>query len=426
MISHRPSVPAEDAKQVDLADPRVHAERDLSGVWQRLRAETPVSRVHSVTLGCDFWAVTRYADAVRVYRDSNCFSSRYGNVLDVLSVGPDSAGGRMMAVSDGTQHSELRTVLLRAFSPRALDLVVRSMRVVTLQLIEAVAKRRECDFATEVAALIPLTAVCDLLRVPVADRNYILSLTSSALASTKGTPTGAETWTSKTEILAYFADLVRFRRNNPDNDIISLMVTHDQDGRQLSDEVIVLNCYSLVMAGDETTRLAMIGGILALIENSDQWSALKNGHTSIDTAVEEILRWTTPTLHGARTAMQDVEIESQTIRRGDIVAVWNVSADADERQFQDPDTFDLARHPNRHLAFAYGPHFCVGAYLARAELAAMLITLRGLCAAIELAGPTRRIYSNFLHGYCSLPISVQPDIRWRWQVQDRHRGAANR
>jgi cytochrome P450 len=395
-----------EIEDLDLGDPGLHAEYDLRQVWQQLRDRTPVSWRESASLGCGFWAVTGYANAVDVYRNTADFSSERGNVLDVLSTGPDPAGGQMLALTDGNPHSDLRRILLRAFTPRALDLVVRRMRVATRRLLHDAAEKGNFDFARDVAALIPLAAVCDLLRVPVSDREYILRLTSSALASDQGVPHFADTWNAKAEILLYFSQLVRFRRQHQDDDIVSMLVSCEVAGRKLTDEEIVFNCYSIVMGGDETTRLSMVGGVLALIENPDQWQSLRNGDVDVSVATEEILRWTTPAIHGARTATRDLEYRGANIKSGDIVIVWNVSANMDDTQFPDPGNFELARRPNRHVTFSYGPHFCIGAYMSRQEIAAVLESLRRSCLEITLAGTPRVIYSNYLQGYCGLPVSV--------------------
>jgi cytochrome P450 len=395
---------------LNLADPRVHAEHDLAGLWRHLRDTDPV-HWHDTPGDRGFWIITRYGDTLDVYRDDKTFSSEHGNVLDTLLAGHDSAAGRMLAVSDGDRHASLRRVLSRAFTPQAMDLVIRSMRVGTRMLIDTIRTDGRCDFVADVAAKIPLAAVCDLLRVPLSDRAYILGLTSSALASADDAPTAAGSWNSKAEILLYFTDLLRRRREQPDDDIVSIMIAGSSQNRPLTDEEIVVNCYGIVMAGDETTRLAMTGGLLALIEHPEQWRKLTSGDVGVESAVEEILRWTTPTLHAGRTATRELKMHGKIIRPGDIVTAWNISANFDEEQFAGARLFDLSRSPNKHVTFAYGRHFCLGSYLARAELTELLISLRSMIAGFELQGQPRRIFSNFLNGYSSLPLSVTAKAR---------------
>lgn len=150
----------------------------------------------------------------------------------------------------------------------------------------------------------------------------------------------------------------------------------------------------------------MVGAALALVEHPDQWQALKRGDAGTDTAVEEILRWTTPALHSGRTATADTEIAGQAIRTGDIVTVWNASANHDDQVFEAPERLRLDRTPNKHCTFAYGPHFCLGAYLARAEIGAVLEGLREQVTHMEQSGPSWPVYSNFLNGLCELPLAL--------------------
>jgi cytochrome P450 len=391
---------------LDLADPRVHAEDDLSDLWRYLRAERPVHRQPPAAGRPGFWVVTRHADVVSVYRDPRRFTSQRGNVLDTLLGGGDPAVGRMLAVSDGPHHADVRKILSKALAPRVLDVVLRSVRATTTALIRDALAAGGCDFATDIAAKIPLTTICELLDVPAADRGYILSLTSSALSGDRAPQTAAGAWLAKSEILLYFAELARTRQDTPHGDLVSLLASSRVNGSRLPTDEVMLNCYSLILGGDETTRLSMIGALDAFIVYPDQWRALKDGTATVDSAVEEILRWTTPALHGGRTATEDVTLAGQRIRAGDIVTVWNASANRDEREFADPDRFDLTRSPNRHVTLGYGPHFCVGAHVARTQLRFLLSGLRELVSGIRPAGPSRRIYSNFLSGMSSLPVSL--------------------
>lgn len=409
MITTRDRLTPTELPGIDLADSRVHAEYDLTDIWRHLRGTEPVYWQPAIGGRPGFWVISRYADVAQVFRDSAGFSSARGNVLDTLLAGGDSASGRMLAVTDGERHAQLRAVLLRAFAPRALEHVIRSVRTGTRKLLEDALRCGNCDFASDVASNIPISAICDLLGVPASDRMHILSLTSSALGSEFGVLTDGDAWTAKNEILLYFAELARSRRDSPYSDIISLLVNSEVGDRPLTDEEIIFNCYSLILGGDETTRLAMIGGVLALIENPEQWTALREGSVTVESAVEEVLRWTTPALHAGRSATRNVSMGGREIAVGDIVTLWNSSANGDETVFAQPERFDLGRTPNKHMTFAYGSHFCLGAYLARVEVGAVLEGLREMAAEIEVVGPIRRIYSNFLSGVCSLPVALTLD-----------------
>nr|BAX90002.1 Cytochrome P450 [Kibdelosporangium sp. AK-AA56] len=406
-MTTRRKVSPEELDGLDLADPKLHAECDLTDAWRHLRQHRPVYWNPETGETPGFWVLSRYADVASVYRDSARFISEGGNVLETLLAGGDSAAGKMLAITDGPRHGDLRKLLMRAFSPRALVPIVASVRRTVNRLLRQALEQGTCDFAADVAAGIPLGAICDLLGVPDSDRAHVLALTSSALGSEHADATAADAWTAKSEILLYFADLARQRRDTGHSDVISLLTTSEVDGVPLDDDEIMLNCYSLILGGDETARLSMVGAVLALLEHPDQWQALKRGEADLDRAVEEMLRWTTPALHSGRTATTDTEIAGQPVRAGDIVTVWNISANRDEQVFCDPTELRLDRTPNKHLTFAYGPHFCLGAYLARAEIAAVLSGLRELVADMTLAGPSRPIYSNFLNGMSTLPLTLR-------------------
>lgn len=404
----------------NLADPRTYIEHDMAEVWRKLRSDDPVYWQPETEHGPGFWAVTRYDDVSGVLRDPTRFTSERGNVLVTLLRGEDPGSGRMLAVTDGPRHTELRKLLLRAFAPRALEGVVRRVRRTTRKLLdEALDKTRDtegCDFAQAIASYIPLATICDLLDVPATDRDHVLALTKSALASDYERPEAGADRVARGQILLYFNDLVRARRRNPGTDVISLMATADVGGERLGDEDIVLNCYSLIMGGDETSRLAMTGAVRALIDNPTQWRALRRGDVTVDGAAEEVLRWTTPTMHFGRVATSDVELCGRTIAAGDVVTLWLASANRDESVFAEPDRFDLARSPNPHLALGYGRHFCLGAYLGRVEISTVLDALRTFVSEIDRAGPERHIYSNFLSGLSSLPVTLRADpsgsARW--------------
>ncbi|MGH3873693.1 MAG: cytochrome P450 [Pseudonocardiaceae bacterium] len=408
-IESRIPVGSGELDALNLADPRMHTDYDLSEVWRHLRANEPVYWHAETPRQPGFWMFTRHADVSSIYRDFTRFTSERGNVLETLLQGGDSAAGKMLAVTDGPRHAELRKTLLKPFSPRALEMIVKRVRHSTNRLLVDAINNGRSDFAGDVAARIPLATICDLLGVPEGDRNYILSQTSSALSSAESERKAADSWSAKSELLLYFADLVRARRGAPQTDLISLLSAHQVNGAGLSDDEIMLNCYSLILGGDETARLSMIGAVLALAENPAQWRALKHGNVTLESSVEEVLRWTTPAMHSGRTATENVTIGHRTIKKGDIVTIWNVSANRDEREFDTPDQLRLDRSPNRQLSFAHGPHFCLGAYLARMELGALLDGLRTFVSDITVTGPAKRIYSNFLCGFSSLVVDFVPD-----------------
>jgi cytochrome P450 len=401
--------PVDPVDTVDLTDPETFAGSDLGGYWRRLRQESPVHWHPEAPGRPGFWVVSRYADLLTVYRDNQNYTSEKGNVLVTLLAGEDSAAGRMLAVTDGPHHRDVRNVLLKAFTPRAMAGVVQRVRANTRRLVADAVRRGACDFAAEVSEHIPLATISDLLGVPESDREYLLSRTRSALSSDTAGQSDEDGWSARSDILLYFADLMEQRRGRETDDVISVLTNTLVDGKRLARDEIVLNCYSLILGGDETSRLTMNDAVLTLAGDHEQWLALRERRVGTDTAAEEVLRWATPTMHFGRTAVNPTVLGGREIAPGDIVTLWHSSANRDESVFPDPDRFDLARTPNKHLAFGYGPHFCIGAYLARAEVTAMLEALRDFSSSIEVAGGVRHFYSNFLTGLSSLPVRFEPD-----------------
>ncbi|WP_247196988.1 cytochrome P450 [Streptomyces sp. GESEQ-35] len=396
----------------DLTDPRTFLApaAELTQMWRRYRADSPV-HWHPVPGRAvpGFWVVSRYEDVMNVYRDNKRFTSERGNVLTTLLEGGDSAAGRMLAVTDGRRHRELRNLLLKAFSPRVLEPVVAGVQDRADRLVRHAVATGDCDFAQDVAEHIPMATIADLLGVPAGDRDYLLSLTKEALSTEEEGQSADEALVARNELLFYFSDLAAERREDPRDDVISVLATSTIDGEPLTEQEIIFNCYSVIIGGDETSRLSMICGMHELMEHPEQWRRLKSGEVTVDSAVEELLRWVTPAMHFGRRALEDVRIGEHTVRAGDVVTLWNSSANYDEEVFSDPGTFDLARTPNKHVSFGYGPHFCLGAYLGRAEIAALLTAVRTHVAEVRPAGTPKPIHSNFLHGYSSLPVSLRAE-----------------
>ncbi len=392
---------------MNLTDPQTFDDHDLTGYWQRLRSTEPVHWHPPTGDQPGFWVLSRYADIMAVYRDNETFTSERGNVLDTLLAGGDSAAGSMLPVTDGHRHRELRKIILRAFSPRTLDRISGKVRENTRQLVAEAVERGECDFAEDIASRIPMGTISDLLGVPAADRDFLLSMTKSALSSDTRDVDEWEAIAARNEILLYFGDLLEVRRKSTGDDVLSMLAEGEIDGRKLSDDEIVLNCYSLIIGGDETSRLTMIDSIGTLSRHPEQWHMLREGDVDVAGAAEEVLRWASPTMHFGRTCTTDTEIAGTPIAAGDIVTLWHSSANRDETVFDAPETFALDRTPNKHLAFGYGPHFCLGAYLARVEICELLSALRTYTESFEIAGPAQRIHSNFLTGFSRLPVRFE-------------------
>ncbi|WP_165985890.1 cytochrome P450 [Streptomyces sp. YIM 98790] len=391
---------------LDLTDPAAFVDNDPHAYWDRMRAQAPVAW-HETPHGTGFWSVARHADVLECYRDAARLSSARGTVLDVLLRGRDSAGGRMLAVMDRPRHRDLRHVMLRAFSPRLIRQVGEQVRSRADALVAGVVGAGRFDFAAEVAEVLPINTICDLLELPASDRADLLAWNKRALSSSHGDADPVDALEARNEILAYFVETARERRRRPGEDVISLLAGARVEGEPLSEDDIALNCYSLILGGDESTRMSAIGALDALGRHESQWRRLRTGSATVATAVEEVLRWVTPAMHFARTATCDVRIGGRRIRAGDIVSMWNISANNDPTVFARPRTFDVGRDPNPHVSLGHGPHFCLGAFLGRLELTAVLTSVVRRVRTIEVAAPPRRVYSTFLYGYEDLRLVLR-------------------
>ncbi|GLW64280.1 putative cytochrome P450 126 [Actinomadura rubrobrunea] len=387
---------------VDLADLALYETGDPAQTWQRLRAQCPVYRNERDEE--PFWAVLDHRLAGEVLRDGEVFTSERGMRLDHDPAAAAAAAGKMLIVTDGPRHAKIRRLIGSAFTPRMVRRLEETMRRTVAERLEQALEQEVCEFA-EVAAHLPVAVICDMLGVPRADWGFLLDRTMTAFGSTEDPARAAQ---AHTDILLYCSDLVERRRKEPGEDVVSAMVTGTVDGVPLTDEEIILNCDGLISGANETTRHASIGGLRALIDSPEQWRRLRDRPDLLPTAVQEVLRYTSPALHVLRTATRDTELGGHRISAGERVAVWLPAANRDERAFERAAAFDVTRAPNRHLAFGHGPHRCLGATLATAELTVLFDELLRKVEHAELAGEPRRLRSNLIWGYRSMPVAWTP------------------
>ncbi|WP_409492237.1 cytochrome P450 [Amycolatopsis sp. cmx-11-12] len=398
-----------EAMTVDLKDPDLFARDEAGPVLRWLRANAPVYW-HGEPDGGGFWALTRYRDIVGVYADDQTFSSRFGMRLDSDPAAVEQVSQRMLIVSDPPDHTALKRVFSGAFGPAEMPRFRQRVEQVVRETLREALTAGEIDFVDVVAKRIPNYVVCDLMGVPRQDWEWLGGVTSDAFDS----DSEADRAGAHAEIFLYFSELLAERRRNPGDDFVSKIAaasrTAGPDGgrRPLTDEEIVFNCNGVLAGANETTRYSAAGAILAFIENPEQWQRIRadGSEATLSTAVEEVLRWTTPGVHALRTATKDTRIAGTPIRAGDRVALWNASANRDEEVFERPDEFVITRSPNRHLAFGHGRHLCLGARLARLELSVFLAELRTQVARLELTGRPERTPSNFTWGLRTLPVRI--------------------
>jgi cytochrome P450 len=279
---------------------------------------------------------------------------------------------------------------------------------------------------TDVAALLPLAVICTMMGVPREDWDLMFALTNRVLGASdpeyqaenadQGEVATAEqaaraeetALTGHREMFGYFARQVAMRRRERRDDLVGVLTEAEIDGEKLSDEELLYFCYLLILAGNETTRNAISGGLLALLEHPAELARLRADPALLPTAIEEILRWTSPVLHMARIATRDVELRGQQIRAGQKVLLWYPSANRDEEVFPAADRFDIGRTPNDHIAFGLGEHFCLGAGLARLELRVMFETLLARLPDLALDGEVERLRSTFIGGIKHMPVRFTP------------------
>jgi cytochrome P450 len=394
----------------DIASPDFFAGTRHFEVWREARRTQPIAWSQSGRFG-GFWSVTSHDLGNQVLRQPGVFTSSRGMRLGSTPAGVQMASGRMLVVSDGDVHRGLRTAHSSWFNSRAISAFHPDLEHTVDALLRGIlAQDRTCDVVEELAVKLPTWVLFEMMGVPAADRDELVRLTATAFDDSGDSIAAAQDRiVAHASIFAYFADLLTQRRARPGADMVTSLAQACVRGRNLTDEEVILNCDGLVNGGLETTPHAISGAILAFAQNPGEWRRLKEDPGLIDTAVEEILRWTSPAMHAMRTASTDTVIGPARITAGDQVAVWFPSCNRDENVFTDPDRFLIDRRPNPHLCFGAGPHHCVAALLARVELRCLMAAMTRLVAAIEVTGEVVRQRSNFLNGLTRLDVRMTPE-----------------
>ena len=399
-----------DLSRVDLFDPHFFATGDPHAVWHFLRSQAPIL-AQRLDDGREFWSVTRHEDVCRVLKDYNAFTSEQGTMLCILHK-PDIAAGKMMAATDPSRHSELRKPFERVLGQSALQAHMPRLSRVVSDMLAPGMSGNTWDFA-EAALFFPIDFIGTLMGIPTSDRKELVRLTTMSIAADDPEfmdGTAEETLRfAHHELLAYFASEVsRRHRTGSKDDLIGQLMTMNVGGKKLSDEEIMFNCYGLLLGANVTTPHAASATVLAMAENPDEYNRWAASPDLLASGVEEGLRWSSPAVHFMRYAKQDTELQGTTIKRGEAVVAWLGSANRDERVFENPYRFDVGRHPNRHVAFGFGPHFCVGAWVARFALRTLFSEIMRRVERIELAGPVDHLASNFVAGIKHLPVRMIP------------------
>jgi cytochrome P450 len=405
----------------------------------RLRQSTPVvwveeRPVDDYPAGPGFWAVLRHADVRHVLRNPRLFSSHLG-ATQIRDAEDLAYVRRMMLNMDPPEHSRLRRLLTKAFTPRAVQRLAARIEERATALVEGVAEKGEADFAKEIAADLPLLTLADVFGIPESDRwllfdwaNRVIGyqdveysasaafdadgatdMARRAIALRPSGPVNPRSRAGMPDLYAYAHELGEYKRRHPGDDVMTALMHHvdDRDGTVAVEEFENL-FWLFAVAGNETVRNGLPGGMYALLKNPDELTRLRADRSLLDTAVEEMLRWFTPVMNFRRTATTDTVVGNVPVRKGEKVVVWFSSANRDEEAFDQPSRFDVGRTDNDHLTFGHGPHFCLGAHLARLQMRAMFTAVLDQLHDIEPAGEPRRLRSNFQNGIKRLPIRWTP------------------
>jgi cholest-4-en-3-one 26-monooxygenase len=395
--------------RVNLTDPKSFAGGPPHAYFDWLRENEPVSWHPSETL-CSpgFWVCTKYADVIAVERDTSTFSSAArGALLEDQQEGTEL----MMLNQDAPQHTRLRNLVARGFTPKVIRSMEPHIREAAKTIVDRALELDDdvVDFVPNFAAELPLVVIAELLGIPYEDRHKLFDWSNKLIGNADpeygvGGPEAA--MIASLELYAYAQGLADARRERPLDDIVTTLVTAELDGEKLSD--IEFNVFVLLLsvAGNETTRNLISGGMLALMHNPDQYERLVGDIDGLlPTAVEEMLRYVSPVQYFRRTAIQDSELRGQPIKEGDNVTIWYGAANRDDELFVDPHTFDVGRTPNEHIAFGgRGPHYCLGVALARMEIKVMFEEMLTRIPDMRLAGEHSQLESTLINGIKRLPV----------------------
>lgn len=401
---------------IDLFDRTNYVESVPFHWFDELR-KSPTAYWQEEPDGPGFWCFTRYEDVVAINRDWEHFSSNKGGTM-VVDMDDESLAmqQQMMLNMDPPLHTRYRLLINKGFTPRMVKKLEEDMRERAVRIVDSICEKGEADFVTEVASELPLQVISDILGVPQEDRfkvfdwsNRLIGADDPEYAASQENPVEAAM-----ELYTYGHMIAESRKQNPQDDIVSILLSAEVEGHQLTELEFDMFFLLLTVAGNETTRNALAHGMLALMQHPGQMQKLAGDLGLMPKAVDEILRWGTPVMCFRRTATEDTEVNGTEVKAGDKVVIWYISANRDETVFEDPYAFDITRDPNPHVSFgAGGPHFCLGANLARMEMTVMYEELLRRLPDLQLAGEPERLQSHFINGIKHLPVTFTPQPRVR-------------
>ena len=390
--------------KIDLLSTDSFAAGQPHDQFRWLRDNAPI-RWHDEPGGKGFWAVTRHADVWEVDRDFQAYSSGPTIMITDPLEGMGGFGDhKMMLMMDPPEHTQFRKLIRSEFTLPAARLREERIQALAKQIVDAVIEKGECDFVAEVAGEMPSFVIAELMGLPLTDGRELYKLTEVIHTAPEALPPGAG-GAAVAKMFEYGGRVIAEKRARPGDDLASRLLACEVDGRKLEDIEFLLFFLLLVDAGGDTTRNLLSGGLLALMEHPDQYAWLMADLPGrLPTAREELLRWTSPVIYMRRTALKDVELAGQQIREGDKVVMYFGAANRDPAAFDRPETLDLSRDPNPHIAFGTGPHGCLGQHIARIEIDAMLVEVLTRMGDFKLPAAPEWLPSNFISGPKTMPL----------------------
>jgi cholest-4-en-3-one 26-monooxygenase len=371
--------------------------------WEWLRRNAPVY----YDANSDTWAISRYDDVMAIEKNAATFSSR-------RSPRPHGDPLPMMISMDNPLHQRRRSLVYHGFTPKRVAEHEPTIRAICNEIIDRVCEQGTCDFVWDIAAPLPLLLIADMLGFPPSAYDDLLRWSDDMIRATTQEPDDELVAASTAAALGFRSlqlEVIADRRSKPQqSDLISLLCHAEIDGERLDDESLVQETLLILIGGDETTRHVITGGMLALLDHPDQHDILRADRGALETGVEEMLRWVSPIKNMSRTVAHDVELRGQELHEGDQLILLYPSANRDEDEFPDPYRFDVRRDPNHHIAFGFGPHYCLGQALARLELNVMFDCLLERLPDLEAANEEPLPYraSNFIVGPEAMPVRFTP------------------
>lgn len=396
---------------VDLADIDL-----LAGTWSKgvpheqfdlLRREAPVYWHPEPDGGSGFWAVTKHADVKRISRDPRTFSSALGATFIPDQTEEILALLRLSVLNmDDPQHTRYRNIVARAFTPRMINQIVDDIEARAVRVVDEIIDRGECEFVNDVAARVPIEAICTMLGLPDEQWGRMVELTNLMIGSMNEPGMEGVGEAASAEVYVLCDAVAQARRKEPKDDLITALINAEVDGERLDEGELNMFFLTLIVAGNETTRNLINHSMVALIDNPGEAERLRADESLWSTAVDEMLRYGTSITNFRRTATVDTEIRGVPVKAGDKVVIFYTSANRDEDVFDDPHRFDVGRTPNDHVTFGGGGvHYCLGASLAKAEIKAVMREVVNRTRDHEIAGPVRRLRSDFVNGIVEMPLT---------------------